>query len=462
MPNYFVNRSSGKAISIMPLSKKELADWLKKQPKAVQNWVLANNFEAKSGSFCLLANSKKGEVEKVLLGVESADDYWAFAALPTKLPQGQYEIISNWNVKQLERAAIAWGLGTYSFAKYKKAPAIKASLVLPKEVDKKYVEEITSVICWVRDLINMPSHDFGPDELAKEALNLAKEFSAKATVIMGEKLRQDFPAVYAVGKGSAKEPRLIDLTWDKKKNAKMLTLVGKGVCFDSGGMDLKPPPFMVTMKDDMAGAAHALALARLIMTFDLPINLRVIIPVVENMLAPNSFRPGDILKTRLGKTVEVGDTDAEGRLILADALTLACEKKPDLLLDFATLTGAARIALGPDLTALFTDNEEVAHGLLTKIAEEKEPLWWLPLYAPYKEMLDSKVADLVNISNTRYGGAITAALFLKEFVVKGTSWAHFDLAAWHDRAKAGRAAGGDAMFLRGMFNYLREWAGKKL
>jgi len=461
MPNYFISRSTTKSIPIFPLNKKKLTEWLKRQSVAVNNWVKANNFDAKSGEFCFLASSKNGVLEKVLLGVEDADDYWAFATLPSKLPQAQYVISSDWNTKQLERASIAWGLGTYSFAKYKKASPIKASLVLSQGVDKKYVEEITAAICWVRDLINMPSQDFGPDDLAKEALNLAKEFSAKATVVMGEKLRQNFPAAYAVGKGSLRAPRLIDFSWDKKKNVKSLTLVGKGVCFDSGGMDLKPPPFMVTMKDDMAGAAHALALARLIMTFDLPINLRVIIPAVENMLAPNSFRPGDILKTRLGKTVEVGDTDAEGRLILADALTLACEKKPDLLLDFATLTGAARVALGPELTALFTDHEEMAHNLLIKTAEEKEPLWWLPLYAPYKEMLESKVADLINVSNTRYGGAITAALFLKEFVTKGTSWAHFDLAAWHDRAKTGRAAGGDAMFLRGIFNYLREWAENK-
>ncbi len=302
----------------------------------------------------------------------------------------------------------------------------------------------------VRDLVNTPAADMGPAQLAEAARDLAKRHRGKCTVLVGDTLlKRNYPAVHAVGRAAAEEPRLIDLRWGSK--GPKVTLVGKGVCFDSGGLDLKPAAGMKLMKKDMGCAAHVLGLASLIMAEKLPLQLRVLVPAVENAVSGNAFRPLDVLQTRKGLTVEVGNTDAEGRLVLCDALAEADSEKPDLLIDFATLTGAARVALGPDLPAMFCNDDKLAGLILRHGAVEGDPVWRLPLHKGYRPGLESKVADLNNISNSPYGGAITAALFLENFVSPGTRWAHFDIMAWNVATRPGRPEGGEAMGLRAVY-----------
>lgn len=458
MNKWFAVNSTKETIKIIPIVTANFAAWLEKQAESVRKWVELNSFTAKSASYCLIPEKNHVALDYVLLGMTDVDDYWAFGDLARKLPAGVYEILAkDWGVVQLERVAIAWGLGSYRFAKYKKTEELRTSLFLPNSLNRDYIVNFVDAICWARDLINTPNHDLGPEELTIASHDLAKEFSADMRQVIGEDLlHENFPGVYAVGKGSLRPPRLIELRWGKNKKAPLLTLIGKGVCFDSGGWDIKPSPYMRNMKDDMAGAAHALALARVIMQANLPIRLHVILPVVENLLAVNSYKPGDILTMRNGKTVEIFDTDAEGRLILADALTYACEEKPDLLMDFASLTGSARVALGEEITAMFTPDHEVAHAIGVSAASEKEPLWRLPLYEPYFKSYESGIADFYNATSSRYGGSITAALFLQQFVAEKTPWVHFDLASWNEKSKPGRPEGGDAYFLRGLFKYLQE------
>jgi len=458
MNKWFVDNSTKETIKIIPVVTENFVAWLKEQAEPVRKWIELNSFTAKSGEYCLILEKNHVALNYVLLGVADADDDWAFGDLARKLPIGVYEILAkDWSVEQLERATIAWGLGSYCFAKYKKTEELRTSLFLQNSLNRDYVINFVEAICWARDLINMPNHDLGPEELTVASHDLAKEFSADMRqIIGGDLLKENFPGVYAVGKGSLSLPRLIELRWGNNKKAPLLTLIGKGVCFDSGGWDIKPSPHMRNMKDDMAGAAHVLALARLIMQANLPVRLHVILPVVENLLAVNSYKPGDILTMRNGKTVEIFDTDAEGRLILADALTYACEEKPDLLMDFATLTGSARVALGEEITAMFTPDHEVAHAIGVSAALEKEPLWRMPLYEPYLKSLESSIADFYNCSGSRYGGSITAALFLQQFIEPKISWVHFDLASWNEKSKPGRPEGGDVLFLRGLFKYLQE------
>ena len=449
---------SKKSIPILPIITSTFPIWLKKQPTEIKNWITANNFTAKSSEICLLPNKKTGLVETVLLGVLNSDDYWAFGALPKVLQEGSYHIETNWKTEETERAAIAWGLGAYQFSKYKKREAIKPKLMISSKCSTKYIDSIVAATNFSRDLINLPSQDFSPKDLGNAARDLAKKHSAKITEIVGEDLlKKNFPAVYAVGKGGVNKPRIIDLHWGNFKKAPHITLVGKGVCFDSGGWDLKPSSGMRYMKEDMAGAAYALTVARLIMEFNLKINLRVIIPAVENLLDNVSYKPGDVIKMRSGKTVEIHNTDAEGRMILADALTLACEEKTDLLLDFATLTGAARVALGNDINAMFTDDDKLAEMLAKFSKEEKDPMWRLPLYESYWESMNSSIADFSNCSDSRYGGTITAALFLKQFVKKDVKWVHFDIAAWNYKTKPGRPEGGEIQCLRTIFKLINKF-----
>lgn len=445
-------KESAKSIPIIPIVYKEYENWIIPQHDRLKAWLQADIFKAEAGMRSLVKD-EHGKLEKVLLGVESYDDYWAFAGLPRLLPEGIYHIEAELNEGQLERAVLGWGMGTYQFTVYKKLPPINAKLVMPKECNAPLIENYLTSIFLIRDLINTPTDDFGPQQLAEAAQKLATDFQADFKQIVGEKLlTENFPAIYTVGKGSANAPRLIELTWGNKKHP-AISLVGKGVCFDSGGLDIKPASGMLLMKKDMAGAAHVLGLARMIMAMELPVYLHVLIPAVENMVSGNAYHPGDVIKTRKGITVEVTNTDAEGRLILCDALYAAAQKNPEIIIDFATLTGAARIALGPELPALFSPQNQIAADLVQSGLNEQDPVWPLPLYKPYRRYLDSIIADMTNASLNHFAGCITAALFLNEFV-ENKNWVHLDIMAWNPEMKFGRIVGGEAQALRTVFGYL--------
>lgn len=454
MLNCFVSKADGRVIPIIPVCSGDFIDWLHGQPERIKNIAINNNFVAKSGKSCLILD-QNGEIEQVLLGLKNKEDFLSFGALPELLPAACYEIAAeNFSLNQLEHMAIAWGLGSYQFKQYKDLKDFGAKLLYKDGYNAERINSVVSSTFWVRDLINIPAGDMYPEKLAEIASNLASEFKAELNLITGEELVDNFPAVYAVGKGSDRQPVLIDLRYGDL-DAPKIVLVGKGVCFDSGGLQLKPPPNIVLQKKDMTGAAHALGLARMIMEAKLPVNLRVIIPAVENLISGNSIKPGDIIKTRKGLSVEVLNTDAEGRLILADALALASEWQPELILNFATLTGAARIALGPDITALFANTDSLAADIIKNMSSEQEPIWEMPLYQEYLDELKSNVADFKNIVTSEGfgGGAIIAALFLQQFVGNGIQWAHFDMNAYNVVSKPGRPEGGDACCLRGLFKY---------
>jgi leucyl aminopeptidase len=445
------------AIPLVALPKASLASWLAQQPASLKRWVKAQGFEAKPGAICLVP-SRQGGISLVLAGLEEGEGPWAWGGLPSRLPKGNYRINVPLSAKAANDAALGWRLGCYNFLRYKKKDegAGQAVLLWPKNADRQRVENLAEAIFLVRDLVNTPAADLGPRDLAQSARDLASRFAAKVSILEGQALlKAGYPAIHAVGKGSARPPLLIDLTWGAVRQP-LVTLVGKGVCFDSGGLDLKPSSAMKIMKKDMGGAAHALALALLVMAAKLPVRLRVLIPAVENMPGPGAMRPLDVLATRKGLSVEVGNTDAEGRLILADALAEACRDKPELLIDFATLTGAARSALGPDLPALFSNDDDLAALLIAKGQAESDPLWRLPLWPGYRKMLESRVADLNSAPDSPFAGAITAALFLENFVEPAIPWIHLDLFAWNAESRPGRPAGGEAMTLRALFALLAE------
>ncbi|MBI3445109.1 MAG: leucyl aminopeptidase family protein [Magnetospirillum sp.] len=440
--------------SLVALRKSMLASWLGSQPEGTRRWVEQTGFKAEPGAICLVPG-RDGGLEAVLVGLSEEDDPWAFAALPARLPPRTYRLVPpDLPPRDSQRATLAWSLGTYSFDRYKSRPGHKgARLVWPEGIDRAGVERCHNATIMVRDLINTPASDMGPADLAAAADALAAQFHAKCRVIIGDGLlAENYPAIHAVGRGAAsnRRPRLIDLRWGDERAPKV-TLVGKGVCFDTGGLDLKPSSNMKLMKKDMGGAAHVLGLASMVMAASLPVRLRVLIPAVENSVSGESMRPLDVLATRKGLTVEVGNTDAEGRLILCDALAEASSEKPALIIDIATLTGAARSALGTDLPALFSNNDLLAGDILRNGEAEGEPLWRLPLHKPYRRMIDSKVADLANVSDSPHAGAITAALFLQEFVGDDIPWAHLDIMAWNASTRPGRPEGGEAMALKALF-----------
>ncbi len=441
-------------VTITPLTKAGLSTWLESQPPATAAWVKAVNFTAEAGATAFLPG-EGGAVARVLAGVSALDDLWGLAGLPASLPPGNYRLDGAVDAaldrRAATRLALGWALGSYRFGRYKASDKGFANLIWPKHADQGEVQRTATATYLLRDLVNTPANDLGPAELAAAAAALAEEFEAGLSVIVGDELLdRDYPAIHAVGRASPRAPRLIDLRWGNPMHPKV-TVVGKGVCFDSGGLDIKPSSGMLLMKKDMGGAAHALALARMVMMAGLPVRLRVLVPAVENVISGNAFKPMDVLKTRKGLTVEVGNTDAEGRLILCDALAEADSEKPALLIDFATLTGAARVALGPDLPALFANDDTLADDLLAAGQEQNDPLWRLPLWAPYRKGLDSKVADLNNVTSNGMAGAITAGLFLQEFVSKDTPWAHLDTFAWNSAARPGRPEGGEALGLRAAY-----------
>lgn len=461
MLDHLVDRAAN-AVEIVPLRAARLEDWLKRQPAATAQWARASGFAAKPGSVCLMPD-ESGGLARVLVGLEEGTDRWSMASLPGSLPKGAYRIADTASPGDAQTAAFAWAIGGYRFRRYKKPaekPDALARLVWPAEVDRDAVLRMVTAISLARDLINTPAEDMGPAELADAAKAVARKFKAKFSVIVGDDLlKKNYATIHTVGRASTRPPRLIDLSWGT--SGPRLVLVGKGVCFDSGGLDLKPSSGMLMMKKDMGGAALMLALAQAIMAADMNIRLRLLIPAVDNAVSGNAFRPLDVIRTRKGITVEVGNTDAEGRLILCDALAEAHKDQPDLIIDAATLTGAARVALGPDLPALFCNDDDIAEALLRHGRTEDDPFWRLPLHKGYRRMLDSKVADINNVSDGGYAGAITAALYLQEFIDPGVRWAHIDTFAWNPRERPGRPEGGEALCLRALYAFVESWARPK-
>jgi leucyl aminopeptidase len=422
-----------------------------------RRFAQAAGFEPKPGRHVALG-APDGGVSAIIFALEdgndAAKDLFRPGALPALLPAGTYRFVNAPHDTRL--AALAFALGTYRFTRYRKADAKEIRLVLPDGVDGAALTRIVEGVMHARDLINTPSNDMGPAELEDAARALAARHGAGINVVTGDDLlAQNFPLIHAVGRASARPPRLIDLTWGKPSDPKV-TLVGKGVCFDSGGLDIKSESAMLLMKKDMGGAAAALALAYMIMDRGLKLRLRVLIPAVENAVSGAAFRPLDVYPSRKGITVEVGNTDAEGRLVLADALALADSEAPELLVDIGTLTGAARVALGPELPAFYTSDEKLAAETVRFAIAENDPVWRLPLWRPYDAMLESKIADVNNVSSGRFAGSITCALFLNRFVTAAKSWAHFDVYAWNPSTKPGRPEGGECQVARLLYALLSE------
>ncbi len=443
-------RKSGTVTPVVAVERTGFAGWLKKQTKEDQAWLKSVGFRAEPGQTALVSG-KGGTLKLVVVGTSGS--LWDFAGLPSTLPKGKYVLEAG---ADADVVALGWALGAYRFDRYRKTPRAPAVLVWPADADKARVTLLAEGIKLARDLINTPASDLGPEELAQAAVDLAASHDAKAKVIVGAKLlSSNYPAVHAVGRASSRAPRLVDFSWGARSNPRV-TLVGKGVCFDSGGLDLKSAGAMKLMKKDMGGAALVLGLAHAIMAAKLPVRLRVLVPAVENSVSGNAMRPLDVLSTRKGLTVEVGNTDAEGRLILADALAEGDGESPALLLDAATLTGAARVALGTGLPALFSTDDAWAEAILAAGREVQDPLWRMPLHDDYRPLLDSTVADLSSTGAGSYGGAITAALFLREFITRSRPWVHIDTMAFNLDSKPGRPQGGEAFALRALFRALEK------
>jgi leucyl aminopeptidase len=451
MDSIFVARGTAAAIPIWFVTAQTYPDVRKRIGVEAGAFADAAGFEPKSGQHLLLPG--KTGLGGILFGLEGpneAKDPFLPGRLPQLLPDGAYRFANDPHDERL--AALAFALGLYRFTRYRKAEARNMTLDLPQSIDRDDLQRIVEGVTLARDLINTPANDLGPAQLEDAARKLAARHGAAVTAIVGDDLlAQNFPLIHAVGRAAAGAPRLIDMTWGESHHPRV-TLVGKGVCFDTGGLDIKPDSGMLNMKKDMGGAATALALAHMIMARGLKVRLRVLIPAVENSIAGSSFRPRDIYTSRKGISVEIGNTDAEGRLVLADALALADDDKPELIADFATLTGAARVALGPDVPPFFTDDDALAGELMKYAAAENDPLWRLPLWRPYEAMLESKVADINNVGGSQ-GGAITAALFMRRFVTV-KSWLHVDLFAWTPSAKPGRPEGGECQTARALYALL--------
>ena len=410
-------------------------------------WAAANGFSGEAGR-TLAVPGENGALAGALFGVGEGEGALAIGALARALPEGDWHFVAA--PAEPELAAIGLVLGGYVFTRYGKKPGKALRFALPPGVDPGRVRRIADGVFLTRDLVNTPTSDMGPDELEKAVRTLAAAHKAAVSVIKGDDLlKQNFPMIHAVGRASVGAPRLIDMIWGPE-GAPKVTLVGKGVCFDTGGLDIKPSSGMLLMKKDMGGAANVLGLASMIMAAGLKVRLRVLIPAVENSIAGNAFRPGDVLTSRKGITVEIGNTDAEGRLVLADALALADDEEPELLIDMATLTGAARVALGPDLPPFYTGDEALASELTAASVAVEDPLWRMPLWRPYDARLASKIADINNVTTDGFAGSVTAALFLKRFVERTPGWAHFDIFAWNPSDRPYGPAGGEAQGIRAL------------
>jgi len=440
---------------LFAVTKEEFDRWMTGQDAATREWIEANGFQPDIGKVLVLPGGSGIQGAICGLGDHQARlrGRFGLAAARGALPAGTWSLKCDLTGDELHQAALGWLLAGYNFDKYAKSTGPKAQLIAPDGVDAARIEAIATGEYLTRDLINTPASDMGPDELEAAAKDLAETFDAAVSVISGEALlEKNFPMIHAVGRASPRAPRLIDMTWGNA--GPCLTLVGKGVCFDTGGLNLKPGASMGLMKKDMGGAATVLGLAYMIMAMDLPMRLRVLIPAVENSVSGNAFRPQDILTSRKGLTVEINNTDAEGRLVLADALALADEDKPDLVISMATLTGAARVAVGPDLAAYFSQRDEDAQTLEAAAARVADPTWRLPFHDPYETMIEPGIADLDNAPKGGFGGAITAALFLRRFVTDTPRFMHFDIYGWNPTAKPGRSKGGTGQGARALFDAL--------
>jgi len=454
LKRHLVGADRGNAIPIRVLDPESLPGWLRRAPAQQRRWLAAAGFGARPEQQALVPGAEGG-LELVVAGAQPAGALETWASLAQRLPEGLYRAEPEpASAGDAEAVALGWALGRYTFDRYRQGFRTGPALVWPRLAPRGRVERAADATALVRDLVNTPAGDLGPAELVAAARRLARSHGARLGVVAGEALRRGYPAVHAVGRAAtrARAPRLVDLRWGRR--GPEVVVVGKGVCFDSGGLDIKSAAGMKLMKKDMGGAAHALGLAAMVMGARLPLRLRVLIPAVENAISGDALRPLDVIRTRRGLSVEVGNTDAEGRLILADALAAA--GRPDLLIDFATLTGAARVALGPELPALFCNDDALARQLERCAARELDPLWRLPLHAPYRRLLQSPVADLSNVSDGPYAGAVTAALFLEHFVGPGVPWVHLDVMAWNALSRPGRPEGGEAMGLRAVYALIED------
>lgn len=443
------------ATPIQLIEKSGFESWLASQADAIRTAVQAQKFEGNAGDFAILPGEKPKDWS-VVAGVADAKKLtiWSLAKLSDILPEGCYRLTD----VDAGDSMVGWMLGQYRYQEYLSEPkSTGARILLVKEPGRIAGSALqATATALVRDLVNRPAADMGPNALEAETRRVAKSYRAEVAVIGGDALESGFPLIHAVGKAAMREhaPRLIELHWGDDRHPRV-AIVGKGITFDSGGLDIKPASGMRIMKKDMGGAAHALALAEMIMAAHLPVRLHLLIAAAENSISGNALRPGDVIKSRKGITVEIDNTDAEGRLVLADALAKAVEDKASLIIDFATLTGAARTALGPDLPAMFSNQDEVAEGLLAASKTVQDPVWRMPLWAPYSEMLDSDIADTAN-SGGSFAGAVTAALFMQKFIPDDTAWVHLDTFAWRPTSKPGRPKGGEALGLRAVFRYLTD------
>jgi leucyl aminopeptidase len=453
------NAAAAASRPLWAVTEGELQGWLAGQRAPIAAWVRAHGFQAERHRVLSLPGPEGG-IGGAVMGLGAlahADDLtlWHAAGLSERLPAESWHLARPLPARAATRFLLGWLMGAYRMSRYRldgpQAP--RAALVPPAHADLDYADAAARATALARDLINTPANDMGPEELAEAAVDLARGRGARCQVLSGGELA-GYPMLRAVGAASARAPRLIDLRWGER-DAPRVTLVGKGVCFDTGGLDLKPAAAMLLMKKDMGGAACALGLADLVMRLDLPVQLRVLIPAVENSVGGAAYRPGDVLRSRKGLTVEIGNTDAEGRLVLADALAEADAERPDLLIDLATLTGAARTALGPELPAAYSPSERLLETLRRHGEEESDPVWPLPLWPGYEEDLASKVADLGNVAATPFAGSIIAALFLKRFVTETPHWLHLDLYAWNGKERPGRPVGAEAQCVRSLFQLLR-------
>lgn len=446
----FYTKDNSRLINIK--TYKHDSDWKKDLPEKVKNWLEISQFE-KHGYAMMQGDD--GELAAVYLLVEKGvNEIERVTNLVYKLPSYYTYCFQGISGSTYEYYALHWGLQSYQFCKFKESSKTAAKLYLTEDVNEIRMCSVLSGIFLVRDLINRPTEDLNTKQFSEVIEEICSEQGAKFRQVVGDKLlKENYPAIHAVGRASSHEPRLCHFEWGDKTHKK-LTLVGKGVCFDSGGLSIKPSNAMVLMKKDMGGAAHALGLAQMIMKLKLPVYLNVYLPLVENAISANAIRPGDVIPSRKGLSVEVTNTDAEGRLILSDALTEACEHSPDLLIDFATLTGAARVAVGTEVAAFFTKNNSMARKLMDKGDELEDYVWQLPLHQPYKKLIQSNIADIDNSGKSPFAGATTAALFLNHFVEDSINWIHFDMMAYNVSARPGHPEGGEAQGLRTILNYI--------
>jgi leucyl aminopeptidase len=454
-----MNPESNSSLPLWLVYEDELEAWRVAQPSFTQHWIGEQNFKAEKHRVALLPDASGTLTGAVCgMGKRQGDiSLWHAAGLAERLPARAFHLAQQWGAGDATQISLGFAYGCYRFDRYRQSRQELARLTPPAAADQAFVTHAAEALRMARDWINTPAGDFGPAEFSAAVQQVAQRQGAAFNEWVGEELlAANFPAIHAVGRASIQPPRLLELRWSPAGGDSLpcVTLVGKGVCFDSGGLDIKPSAGMALMKKDMGGGAVALGLAHLLMSAKLRARVRLLIPAVENAISGNAYRPGDVLATRKGLTVEVGNTDAEGRLVLCDALALADAERPDLLIDFATLTGAARVALGPELPALFGSDERTVQELVRCAAAEHDPLWPMPLWAGYDDELSSKIADLNNVAASGFAGAIFGALFLKRFVTETPRWLHLDLYAWNSKDRPGRSVGAEAQALRGTYRYL--------